>query len=67
MRAEHDARALALDVVGFYHSHPRGAAVPSRFDLEHAVPGYIHLIVAGTEARAWRLRHDRSGFDEVYY
>jgi len=58
-----------LHVVGFYHSHPAGPAVPSAADLAGAWPGYVYLIFgrgrAGTEARAWRLRQDRRGFDEV--
>jgi hypothetical protein len=32
------------------------------------VPGYVYWIVSGAgagDARAWRLRDDRTGFDEV--
>jgi len=52
------------DVVGFYHSHPDVAAVPSAFDREHAWPGYAYLIVRVVsgrprETRAWALTEDR--------
>jgi len=66
LRIERAADASGQSVVGFYHSHPAGRAEPSLSDLEHALPGYIYLIVpAEGAARAWRLREDRSGFDEV--
>lgn len=58
-----------LEIVGVYHSHPDAAATPSAYDREHAWPWYCYLIVGirrgvAREARAWRLRDDRSGFDE---
>jgi cysteine synthase B len=67
--AEARAAQTASDLLGFYHSHPDHPAVPSAFDLEHAWPNLRHLIVsvrAGRpdETRSWRLRNDRSGFDE---
>jgi proteasome lid subunit RPN8/RPN11 len=41
------ARARGLEVIGFYHSHPRSAAVPSPADLaEAAYPGHFHVIVS---------------------
>ena len=47
------ARERQLDVVGFYHSHPRSAAFPSERDLaESGYAGLLHLIVGGAEA-AW--------------
>jgi proteasome lid subunit RPN8/RPN11 len=68
---EAEARAAAThrELVGFYHSHPDHPAVPSAFDLEHAWPNLSYLIVSvrdgrAAEARSWRLRADRSGFDE---
>lgn len=71
---EAGAQRVGLEVVGYYHSHPGGTAVPSRFDLEVAWPWYSYLIipvrgvaVAGAEAgpvRSWRLCDDRSGFVE---
>jgi proteasome lid subunit RPN8/RPN11 len=66
--ADRRARAAALEVLGFFHSHPDAPAEPSAFDLEHAWDYYSYLIVsvargAVTEPRAWRLRADRAGFE----
>src|SRR5688500_14270702 len=36
MKAERYARSLGLDVIGYYHSHPEDAAIPSQYDLDHA-------------------------------
>jgi proteasome lid subunit RPN8/RPN11 len=54
------ARARGLDVIGFYHSHPRTEARPSESDLAEA--GYddcVHLIVSlraeRPETRAFRI------------
>jgi proteasome lid subunit RPN8/RPN11 len=66
---DRDAADPGLHVVGFYHSHPVGPATPSAADLAGAWPGYVYLIVgrgrSGAVARAWRLRQDRRGLDEV--
>lgn len=45
------ARAHRLDVVGFYHSHPRSAAFPSERDLAESgyAAGVFHLIVGGAD------------------
>jgi len=69
VRTDRAARAEGMGVVGFYHSHPDALAVPSEFDREHAWPGYCYVIVSvrqgvPLEMRDWRLREDRSGFDE---
>jgi len=41
-----NARCRGLDVVGFYHSHPRSAALPSETDLAEAnYPHHLVLIV----------------------
>lgn len=41
-----EARNRGLAVLGFYHSHPRSAAVPSATDrAEAAYPGHLYLIV----------------------
>lgn len=66
---ERAAEAEGLHVIGFYHSHPDHPARPSDFDREHAWPWYSYVIlpVAGGAAgtpRAWRLRDDRSAFEE---
>jgi proteasome lid subunit RPN8/RPN11 len=69
MRGEKYAREKALDVVGFYHSHPDDRAVPSQYDLEHAWPTYSYIVVAvenskATDLRSWEMEADRSRFNE---
>jgi proteasome lid subunit RPN8/RPN11 len=69
LAAHKEARALGLDVVGYYHSHPDHPARPSEFDREHAWPGMSYLIVSVekgkvVEARSWRLADNREGYDE---
>src|SRR6185295_19601294 len=69
LAAHREARALGLDVVGYYHSHPDHPARPSEFDREHAWPGLSYVIVAVqdgrvAEARSWRLSDDRERFEE---
>jgi proteasome lid subunit RPN8/RPN11 len=59
-RLERVLRLEGLDIVGYYHSHPDHAAVPSAFDTEHAWPWYSYLIVRvekgrGLEAASWIL------------
>lgn len=58
-----DTRRRELQVVGFYHSHPRSAPFPSPTDLaESTYPDAVHVIVgfgAGgdeVEVRAFYLR-----------
>lgn len=41
-----------LDIVGFYHSHPDHSAIPSAYDVEHALPVYSYLIVSVYDAKA---------------
>lgn len=41
-------------MIGHYHSHPSGSAVPSACDAEMAEPGRCWLIVSGGDARLWR-------------
>lgn len=60
------ARELGLEILGYYHSHPEGAARPSALDLEQALPGAVYLIVAlaagrATGARGWRLENGAFG------
>jgi proteasome lid subunit RPN8/RPN11 len=41
------ARQRHLEIVGFYHSHPHSAALPSETDrAEASYPGHLHLIVS---------------------
>lgn len=69
LMAERRAREAALLLLGFYHSHPDHPAEPSEYDREHALPYYSYPIVSvrrgePIEIRSWRLKDDRSGFDE---
>ncbi|MFL9842575.1 M67 family metallopeptidase [Sphingomonas sp. ST-64] len=42
-------------VIGYWHSHPSGVALPSLTDAEMAAEdGNIWVIVAGDEVTAWR-------------
>lgn len=52
-------RALGESLIGFYHSHPDGGAMPSAADVEMAVPGLWQVtirVVGGRSGarRAWR-------------
>jgi proteasome lid subunit RPN8/RPN11 len=65
--ARRDARTRGIDVVGFYHSHPHSAAVPSERDLaEASYAGYLYLIVSLAEQppAAGFYRLETSGFRE---
>ncbi len=58
-----------LDIVGFYHSHPDHSAIPSAFDVEHALPVYSYLIVSVYDAKAIDftisvLSQDRAKFEK---
>ena len=69
LRAEKEARAQKLNIVGFYHSHPDVEAKPSVYDTEHAWPWYSYVIVSvrkgkAAEVRSWVLAEDRSKFGE---
>ena len=67
--AEARARRSGEELLGFYHSHPDHPARPSAYDLEHAWPVFSYVIVAVPagvpgDITSWRLREDRSTFDE---
>jgi len=67
LAAEKKARALKLDVLGFYHSHPDHPARPSDYDREHALPFYSYIITMvekgeAKEITSWVLKDDRSAF-----
>jgi proteasome lid subunit RPN8/RPN11 len=69
LQCEKRARELGGELLGFYHSHPDHPARPSQYDLDHALPFFSYIIVAvraGTpeDMTSWRLREDRSAFDE---
>lgn len=67
--AEKRASELGAELLGFYHSHPDHPARPSQYDLDHAWPFFSYVIVsvrAGVpeDMTSWRLREDRSAFDQ---
>src|SRR6476469_8627982 len=51
LKAERDAREKRLDVVGYYHSHPNAPAVPSQYDLDHALPVWSYVIASVIEGK----------------
>ncbi|MFZ9395671.1 MAG: Mov34/MPN/PAD-1 family protein [Erythrobacter sp.] len=56
----------APQVLGYYHSHPGGNAVPSATDRASAAgDGRIWAIIAGAEVRFWR--DCKGGFEALSY
>ena len=69
LRAERYAREKGLDVIGYYHSHPDSPAVPSQYDLDHALPVWSYVIASVIDGkvadiRSWEMENDRSKFNE---
>jgi proteasome lid subunit RPN8/RPN11 len=67
--AELEAAKRDLSLVGVFHSHPDHPARPSQFDLDYAWPNFSYFITSVQKGKAdvtyaWRLRSDRTGFDE---
>jgi proteasome lid subunit RPN8/RPN11 len=67
--AEQRASQSRGELLGFYHSHPDHPARPSQYDLDHAWPFFSYVIVSvrdgvSEDMTSWRLREDRSGFDQ---
>ena len=64
--AHRAARAGGPDVIGYYHSHPTGAAAPSAEDRARAArDGSVWAIVAGGDVTFWR--DDEGGFAALSY
>lgn len=60
--AHRAARAGRAQIIGHYHSHPSGVAMPSATDAACAAPdGSLWLIVAGGDARLWVAQGDGAG------
>jgi proteasome lid subunit RPN8/RPN11 len=69
MLADRAAREKGIDVIGYYHSHPDDEAVPSQFDLDHALPVWSYIIVSVRAGKAvdwnsWEMENDRSRFNK---
>jgi proteasome lid subunit RPN8/RPN11 len=55
LAAHKEARAGGAQIVGHYHSHPSGRAIPSATDARCALAdGALWLLVAGDDAALWR-------------
>jgi desampylase len=64
------ARTRGLDVVGFYHSHPRSPAEPSERDrAEFAYAGHLYLIVSvrAEPAEVALFRFDAGNFQRLSF
>ena len=61
LAALRDARRRGLDVVGFYHSHPRSGAHPSPTDLAEASYPNLLTAIAGLGVQPPELRLFRLG------
>lgn len=69
LKAERYARSQGVDVIGYYHSHPDDVAVPSQFDLDHALPVWSYIIFSVRDRKAvdwnsWEMENDRSKFNK---
>jgi proteasome lid subunit RPN8/RPN11 len=68
IRTRRVARSKGLEVLGFYHSHPRSPATPSATDLaEASYPEHVYMIVGvqcdPADVRLFRL--EAGAFQEV--
>ncbi len=64
------ARARGLEIVGFYHSHPRSPAEPSARDLaEFSYPGHFYVIASLRSERAevGLFRFDDGNFQRLSF
>lgn len=69
IRAEDEADARGLTLLGVFHSHPDCPNVPSEYDREWALPFYSYTISRVDEGKAvsirsWRLNDDRAAYVE---
>jgi proteasome lid subunit RPN8/RPN11 len=69
LKAERYARSIKLEVIGYYHSHPEDSAIPSQYDLDHALPVWSYIITSvisgkAIDVRSWVMENDRSKFNE---
>lgn len=55
LKAELYADENDLTLLGVYHSHPDHPAVPSEYDLRHALPYFSYIIVSVKRGKAAQL------------
>ena len=71
LRLERSTRNLSTGIVGHYHSHPGGNAVPSKFDLESAHEPTLFWLILGSldgnivDIGAWGLDKDQKTFKSL--
>lgn len=63
MKAEQYADEHGLTLLGVYHSHPDHPAVPSEYDLRHALPYFSYIIASVKKGkveviRSWKLNEE---------
>ncbi len=59
-------RGTGRGIIGFYHSHPNGAAFPSATDRKRAgEDGFLWLIAGGDEIAAFVYREHEKDFSPV--
>ena len=62
LKADDVASRRGASIVGFYHSHPNQAAIPSISDRQTAWQGFVYLIVSTDAVHAsaicaWTIDH----------
>ena len=67
--ADNIAKKKGLEIIGFYHSHPKNGCIPSSTDQDLAWHGYSYLIVSLIEGKkpefkSWVLEETEKGFME---
>jgi len=68
IRASEDAHRSGLHIIGVYHSHPDAPVEPSQFDLEHAWPNLMYVVISLLRGRpldigAWSLNQAATAFE----
>lgn len=69
-KVEGEFRIGERRLLGFYHSHPDYAAVPSDFDVRNAWEYYVYAVLTVRDGEpgvltAWLLEDERRAFREV--
>jgi len=70
LQAQAEAETWGGEIVGFYHSHPDEAPIPSAYDRQRAWEEYLYLIISvaggqAGEARLWQLEAPDGPFSEI--